>query len=195
MKTLRFLSVCLMALCASTIALRAQTASESPLRTSETLKISISGVPGGDQASMAGQTFMVADDGTVSVTYLSNGVRAVGLTPSALARELERAYKAAGIYTKPTINVQRLLGPETRMVVSVGGNVRQPGSCVLRPDLRLLDAINERGGFDDFASKKDVQVMRRGTTKEYDLRNVSRNQQNNVILEPGDSIIVRKSKF
>ena len=144
---------------------------------------------------MAGQSFIISNDGTVSVTHLANEIRAEGLTPSQLAKELERAYKAAGIYTKPTISVQRVVGPDTQLVVTVNGSVRQPGVCVFRPGMKINEAIAERGGFDEFAKPGKVRLMRKGQMKEIDMKNISSHQERNITLEAGDEIIVPGSGF
>lgn len=190
MKTLLSFLACLTAWCGFTLTVLAQGVGETPLRKAETLRISITGIPLSDQSSMAAQSFIISNDGTVNLTHLKTPLRAVGFTPSQLAQSIESAYKAARIYTKPTVNVQRMVGPDTQQIVTVGGNVKQPGICVFRPGMKLNEAITERGGFDEFAKKNRVRVMRRGGVKEYDLRNLSKNQENNVLLEPGDEIIV-----
>ena len=194
MKTILSLVACFVALCGPTTVARAQSqGGEPPLRKAETLRVSITGVPGPDQQSMLAQQIVVSNDGNVSLTYLKNEVRAANLTPTELARAIERAYKAAGIYTNPTINVSRVATPDMQLVVTVGGNVKQPGICQYRPGMKINEAIQERGGFDDFAQPKKVRLMRKGTVKELDLRNLSNHQENNVLLEPADEIIVPKS--
>jgi protein involved in polysaccharide export with SLBB domain len=61
--------------------------------------------------------------------------------------------------------------------------------------MTINDAIAERGGFDEFANERRVRLMRKGNTREIDMRNISANQKNNVALEPGDSIIVPQGRF
>jgi protein involved in polysaccharide export with SLBB domain len=189
MKPLLLLAAFLFSFWNSATTVSAQS-SESKLRKADALRINISGVPSNDQASMANQSFIVSNDGTVSVTHLANEIRAEGLTPSQLARELERAYRAAGIYTKPTISIQRVVGPDTQLVVTVNGSVRKSGVCVFRPGMKINEAIAECGSFDEFAKPGKVRLMRKGQTKEIDMRNISSHQERNITLEAGDEIIV-----
>jgi protein involved in polysaccharide export with SLBB domain len=193
MKALLSLLACLLAWTGTTTVARAQ--GETVLQRAENLKITITGVPPNDTSAMALQQFIVSNEGTVRLTYLKQEVKAAGLTPTQLARNIEAAYKAAGIYTSPTVNVARMMGPDTQQVVTVNGNVRRPGQCMWRPGITLNDAIAECGGFDEFANERRVRLMRNGTTREIDMRNISSNQKNNVVLEPRDSIIVPQGRF
>jgi protein involved in polysaccharide export with SLBB domain len=166
---------------------------ETPLRSGDVVKITITGVPAGDQQSMALQSYTVSNEGTIRLQYLEGEVKASGLTPTALARNIERVYKAAKIYTNPVLNISRSDTATTVQVVTVSGNVRQGGSAIFRPGMRIIDAIAEKGGPDDFANMKKVRLVRAQRTQEIDLSNVSGNPERNVILQPGDLIIVPAS--
>jgi protein involved in polysaccharide export with SLBB domain len=168
---------------------------ETPLRSGDKVKITITGVPAGDQQSMALQLYTVSNDGNIRLQYLEGEVKASGLTPTALARNIERVYKAAKIYTNPAINISRSDDATTVQVVTVSGNVRQGGSAVFRPGMRIIDAIAEKGGPDDFANMKKVRLVRAQRTQEIDLSNVSGNPERNLILQPGDLIIVPAAGF
>jgi protein involved in polysaccharide export with SLBB domain len=122
-------------------------------------------------------------------------MRAVGLTPTALARAVETAYKSSKIYTNPAINVSRLDSATSVQMVSVSGNVRLGGSAVFRPGMRIVEAIAEKGGPDDFANMKKVRLVRGQKAQEMDLSNVSGNPERNILLEPGDLIIVPAGGF
>lgn len=189
----RLLVLAVSLFCCMMTAAYAQQVGETPLQRNEKLKITLTGAPPNDMQSMASQEYNISDAGTISLQYLKSEVRAVGLTPSELARHLVVAYKNAGIYTNPTFNVTRLQDPTTLLSITVSGEVKLPGSVVYRPGIRLLDAISEKGGFDTFANPKNVRLMRGTTFKEYDLRDISKNPQNNVVLQPGDTVIVRQS--
>jgi len=183
------------ALCLSLMgSVHAQTG-ETPLKPADQVKITITGVPGNDQQSMLSQTYIVSNEGTIRLQHLKNELRAVGLTPTALARSIENAYKGARIYTNPAINVSRLDTATSVQMVSVSGNVRVPGSTVFRSGMRIIEAIAEKGGPDDFANMKKVKLMRGQRTQEMDLSNVSSNPERNVLLQPGDTIIVPAGGF
>ena len=162
---------------------------EPPIKQGEQLRISLTGVPGPDSASMGAQQFVVDNDGTIHLMHIG-GHRVGGLTPSQVARNIESAYKSARIYTRPVVNVSRVTDVTSRSVASVSGNVKASGTVILRPGMTIIEAISEKGGFDDFANPSKVRLVRNQKTTVYDLKNVSQNPQNNVVLEPGDIIIV-----
>jgi protein involved in polysaccharide export with SLBB domain len=168
---------------------------ETPLKPGDQVKITITGVPAADQQAMLSQLYIVSNEGTIRLQHLKSEVRASGLTPTALARTLESGYKAAKIYTNPAINISRNNDATSVQMVSVSGNVRLSGSAVYRPGMKIIEAIAEKGGPDDFANMKKVRLMRGQKSQELDLSNVSRNPASNVALQPGDIIIVPASGF
>lgn len=179
--------------CLGSPSLRAQ--GESPLRQGEQIKIMLAGVPAVDQQSMAAFVYTISDAaGTIRVQYLDGEVRAAGLTATALARNLENAYKKAEIYTNPVINVSRADGGISTQseTVTVSGNVKQSGSVALRPGMRITDAIAERGGPDDFATMRRVKLQRGSKSTEHNVSNISDLTQN-VLLRAGDTIHVPKA--
>lgn len=193
---------CVAALCLLTLAsllalltpAYAQTG-ETPLRPGDQIKITVTGVPAGDQQSMALQLYIVSNEGTIRLQHLKSEVRASGLTPTALARQIEATYKAAKIYTNPAINISRNETAGSAQMVTVSGNIRVGGPVVFRPGLKIMEAIAEKGGFDDFANPRKVRLVRGQKSQELDLSNISRNPQVNVALQPGDLIIVPKGGF
>lgn len=134
--------------------------------------------------------YVVSERGTVKMPMLSQEIPALGITPDALARNIERAYVAAGIYTAPTLTANL---PEKEMathVVTVSGEVRQPVEMPLREGLQLMGAITKAGGFSDFANVKKVKLLRGNNATFYDLRKINSDGSNNPFLKDGDLIIV-----
>jgi protein involved in polysaccharide export with SLBB domain len=168
---------------------------ETALKPGDQVKITITGVPPADQQAMLSQLYIVSNEGTIRLQHLKSEVRASGLTPTALARSLESGYKAAKIYTNPAINISRNNDATSVQMVSVSGNVRLSGSAVYRPGMKIIEAIAEKGGPDDFANMKRVRLMRGQNSQELDLSNVSKTPAANVALQPGDIIIVPASGF
>lgn len=189
-----FLLLALTILFAALAPASAQTG-ETPLKPGDQVKITITGVPTGDQQSMALQTYIVSNDGSIRLQHLKSELRAAGLTPTALARNIESTYKAARIYTNPAINISRNETSTSVQMVSISGNVKLGGSAVFRPGMRIVEAIAEKGGPDDFANMKKVRLVRGQKSQELDLSNVSANPERNVLLQPGDLIIVPASGF
>ncbi|MGI8605208.1 MAG: polysaccharide biosynthesis/export family protein [Verrucomicrobiales bacterium] len=190
---LRSLIACAGVLCASAT-LPAQQG-ETPIRVGDKISISLTGVPPSESQMMGNIPFTVANDGTIGLPRLSGEMVTVGLTPSALARKIELAYKGAEIYTTPRVNVSRILDATTTQLVSVGGEVRGTGSVVFRPGLRLLDAIMEKGGFTDFGDPKRVKLIRGNKTSIHNIKDVSKDPDANVELKPEDRIIVPQTGF
>jgi|GEM_PF-621947 len=189
-----FLTVTLAILLSLFAPLQAQTG-ETPLKPGDQVKITISGVPAADQTSMALPPYIVSNDGTIRLQHMKSEIRAAGLTPTALARNIESSYKVAKIYTNPAINVSRNETSTSVQMVSVTGNVRQGGSVLFRPGLRIIEAIAEKGGPDDFANMKKVRLVRGQKTQEMDLSNVSQTPERNLLLQPGDLIVVPNGGF
>lgn len=194
-RSLHFFCVLSLALVLGAFAPAQAQTGETPLKPGDQVKITITGVPAGDQQSMALQLYIVSNDGTIRLQHLKSEVRAAGLTPTALARQIENTYKSARIYTNPAINISRNQTADSAQMVTVSGNVRVGGAVVYRPGLKLMEAIAEKGGFDDFANTKKVRLVRGQRTTEYDLSNISQNPQVNVALQPGDLIIVPQGGF
>jgi polysaccharide export outer membrane protein len=85
--------------------------------------------------------------------------------------------------------------------VKVVGSVKNPGVISYREGITALDAILAVGGFDEFANEKEVIIVRSDGN---DKKEITMNMKNvlkkgrleeNVVLEPGDMIIVKESLF
>ena len=162
-------------------------ANEITLKAGNSFGLRISGVPA-EEVAMVSQKFTISDEGTIRLPYLKTGIRAAGLTPSALARKIEAAYRSAQIYTQPVIQVDATPGQEQRFVTVIG-EVRNASTIAYVPGLRLLDAIARAGGFTDFAKESKVKLTRGSKVSYHDLRRSS--DKENVPLQPNDLITVR----
>lgn len=144
-----------------------------------------------EDAQVVSANYVVSDSGTIKMPMLDHEIPAVGLTPTALARKIEAAYRSAEIYTNPTINAYMPQEANTpNHVVLVSGEVRVPGEFPLRPGMRLLNAISRAGGFTEFAKVKQVKLIRGSKTMVFDMRNIKEDGSNNPVLQDGDSVIV-----
>ena len=134
----------------------------------------------------------VRPDGRISVPLLDD-VQAEGLTPGELKDVLTRALSE--YITAPDVTVM-VLQMNSRFV-SVLGGVRNENRVPLTRDLRVLEAIAMVGGFDTFAQKDDVRIVRRnpdgGESEyrfDYDAYVKGRAPGSNIVLQNGDTIIV-----
>lgn len=143
-----------------------------------------------EDAQTVTASYPVSDRGTVKVPHLEQEVPAAGVNVHTLARRIEAAYKAAEIYTNPTVVVSLPGDAMPNHVVTVGGEVRGSGEFPLRQGMTLMAAINRAGGFTEFAKTKQVKLIRGNTQTVYDMRKISPDGSNNPVLRDGDQIIV-----
>lgn len=163
---------------------------DSVLRPGDPVDMKISGVPTEEQTQV-NNVYTVDSGGMVNMPYI-NKVRAGGLTPGQLASSIEGSYRAARIFTNPTITI--VMQPQARFV-NVGGAVRAPTRVPYTEDLTLLAAINAAGGFNDFADQKRVRLLRGSEAKMYDVRQFRRDPGLDPHLQPGDRVEVPQSFF
>ena len=163
---------------------------QATLRIGDPIDLKIGGVPQDEQIQV-NNTYVVDSSGSISLPYI-NKIRAAGLAPSALAREVENAYRANKIYTNPNITI--IMQPQARFV-NVGGAVRQPSRVNFTEDMTLLTAINAAGGFNDFADQKKVRLLRGSEVKVFDVRQFRKNPSKDVALQPGDRVEVPQTLF
>ena len=80
--------------------------------------------------------------------------------------------------------------------VYITGQVTTPGAHVLTGSLTVMQLISLAGGLTEFAKKKDITVMRtengQPTVLPFNYQDVSkgRNLKQNVVLRPGDVVVV-----
>jgi polysaccharide export outer membrane protein len=129
----------------------------------------------------------VRPDGKISLPLVQD-VQAAGLTPAQLGAALSEAFRA------------HLKDPEVAVVVDqvhskkfhVLGEVARPGSFPLLTPTTILQALTEAGGFREFANTKKIQLIRGPKRYQFDYNAVvhGRKREQNVPLEPGDTIVV-----
>lgn len=169
---------------------------ESPIliSTGRAVEIDIKGVSVDESARIRG-TYPVGDDGTVNLPHLSSPVRAAGLSPSQLSRSIEAAYRAAGIYKDPKIQVvaSGMGGQVEELTVTIGGQVKRPGSVKFNPGMTLYQALQAGGGATEFGSMKRVNLIREGQARTIDL---TQNDSKNLPVKPNDTLEVpQKTAF
>ena len=133
----------------------------------------------------------VRPDGKISLPLL-NDVQAAGLSPEQLAAAL--AEKMGKFLNKPRVTV--IVTAINSQRVFVVGEVLRAGAFPLLPGMTVLQALASAGGFTTFADVKKIHVMRVRDGKQVQLafsyREVLRGEkpEQNITLEPGDTIIV-----
>lgn len=151
------------------------------------MKLTLRGVPAEEQAKIDG-LYRVGESGGVRLPLLETPVPAKGMTAEQFARSAEKAYRDAGIYARPAIEVEmQVADPEVQdPKISVGGHVRRAGPIPFRKTMTLLEAIQAAGDRDEFGGR-NIRLIRKGKTTLLDFR---KQEVKNLQLEPFDSIIV-----
>ncbi len=170
------------------LALFAQTAGaqEPRFAPGHTFQMRVTGVPQ-EETMQVSSAYTISSEGTVKLPHIAE-ISAAGLTPTELQRRIQRAYVDAEIYTHPTVTINVNSQAQIEQVVTVGGEVRQPGDFPFRPGINLYSAIMKAGGPTEFAEMKKVKLIRGKSERVIDLRKVT--QENNPDLQAGDQIVV-----
>jgi polysaccharide export outer membrane protein len=137
------------------------------------------------------RTVPVRTDGNISLPLIRD-IKAAGLTPLQLEEAI--AEKLKGFYENPTVSVTVMETNSFKVYVS--GEVRTPGVYKLRSETTILQIIPMAGGFTEWAKQRKILVIRKENGKEkrftVDYKKVMKGDDpsSNVILKPGDTIIV-----
>ncbi len=127
--------------------------------------------------------------GAVKIPY-AGLVKIAGLTPSEASRTIERALK--GQMKAPQAIVS--LVSSALDAVTVGGDVERPGMIPLTVrGERILDVIATAGGAKYESYDCDVQLVRHRITHKDRLQDIVDHPEENVIVEPGDSLYILRN--
>jgi len=134
----------------------------------------------------------VRPDGKISHPLI-NDINVAGLTTNQVKAELTARFSQFIENPEVSIVVREIHSPK----VSVLGNVRMPGYFELKtPDVKVLDIIARAQGFNEFADKGNIKVIRRGpngTEAAIDFKyNDAVNGRNgaNFVVQAGDVVFV-----
>ena len=142
-------------------------------------------------AEFSGQ-HMIRPDGKITINLVGE-VQAAGLTPEALGASIKERLRK--VLLEPDVSVSVTQVNSRRYFIE--GEVLKPGEYKLVVPTRVLEALVNAGGFKDFAKQTDIRIMRGSTVLHFNYKaavkgkNISKNGDQNVFLEPGDIIIVR----
>ncbi|MBV8208149.1 MAG: polysaccharide biosynthesis/export family protein [Acidobacteria bacterium] len=137
----------------------------------------------------------VNSDGTVAVPLLGN-VAVAGLTASQAQAAIATRLTAANLFSNPQVSF--FVKEYTGEGISVGGEVGHPGLYPALGPHRLLDIIQLAGGTTITAGRKIV-IAHRGHMQDAQTIMLSSDPllmaQDNVELQPGDTVIVSKASL
>jgi len=135
------------------------------------------------------RTIPVRPDGKISLPLL-NDVQAAGLTAMQLAGKIREGLTKYLTNPQVTVTVTQI---NSRRVF-VTGEVVKSGALPLLPGMTVLQALSSSGGFTQFAREKGIYILRTENGKQvklpYNYREVLKGKQEDVVLQPGDVIVV-----
>jgi protein involved in polysaccharide export with SLBB domain len=162
------------------------TASDS-IRVGDKITVRLIGVPPGQDYV---NEIQIPESGDISVPELSGSFHAVGMRPGELGAQIAAAYRDQKIFTNPNVTVN----PEERFV-NITGDVRSPLRVLYTTDLTVLGAISAAGGFDEYADKHHVRILRGSQIYVFDAQKATEGTTADMIVYPGDQITVPRTIF
>lgn len=148
-----------------------------------------------------GAEVQVRPDGRITTPLVAD-MPAVGKTPTMLAQDIRLQLSQYIAEPLVTVIVNKFAGTFSQQIRVVGAT-EKPASIPYRANMTVLDAMIAVGGLSEFASGNRAKLIRFdkqvGRQREYGLRLADLlrkgDSQANVMLQPGDVIIIPESMF
>jgi polysaccharide biosynthesis/export protein len=139
-----------------------------------------------NQQQMSGR-MRVRNDGQVTLPFV-NDVQAAGLSPEALATQLQKRLQQYIQNPVVTVSVEEARGA----TLSVLGGVNRPGQYPLDGNTTILRALAQAGGLGEFAHKDRIYVIRDASRIRFrfDDLTAGKNVASVFMLRPGDVLVV-----
>lgn len=143
-------------------------------------------------------TIPVRPDGKISTPLVEDMV-AVGKTPSILARDIEKVL--SDYVRSPQVNVIVTAPASVFSQVKVIGQVNKAQAIPYREGMTVLDAVLAVGGLAPFAAGNRARLLRTvdGKNTEIKIKLSSLvndgDMKQNLVLKPGDVLVVPESRF
>ncbi len=134
---------------------------------------------------------VVRPDGKISLQLL-NDIDVAGLTPDQIRLKINEDAKKFFEEPSATVVVKQINSRK----VYITGNVERPGTFPLLRNTTVLQLIALAGGLKEFAKASDITVVRNDASGQasfvfnYDEVKNRKNLSQNIVLKPGDTIIV-----
>ena len=150
-----------------------------------------------DEASYSGD-FVVRPDGKISMLQIDE-IPVVGLTTEALKKKIKT--ELGRFFNEPVPEVFVQVKQINSRIVYIQGAIKRPGPYPLPGPMTISQLIAVAGGLDEFADKKKILVISGSQTNakgepvtwtiNYEDILRGRNlSKNNIILNPGDTVMV-----
>ena len=150
---------------------------------------------------LGAEKIQVRPDGRITIPLVKD-LPAVGKTPSMLEKDI--AQQLSQYIEEPLVSVivNEFAGTFSQQIRIVGAT-EKPASLPYRANMTVLDAMISVGGLSEFAAGNRAKLIRfdkqSGSQKEYALRLTDLLRRGdsdaNVLLQPGDVIIIPESAF
>ncbi len=137
------------------------------------------------------RTVPVRPDGKISLPLLDDVV-AAGLTPEQLGDKITRDLRKYLENPQVTVIVTAI---NSRRIFIVG-EVGRAGVFPMLPNMTVLQALSEAGGFSPFAKLSGIYILRNESGHQvkfpFNYKKVIKGEQaqENLVLQPGDTIVV-----
>jgi polysaccharide export outer membrane protein len=140
-------------------------------------------------------SYRIATDGTIDYP-LAGRVSVIGLRTGEIQRLLVAKLKQ-GFLKDPQITVT--VKERNSQKITVFGQVGKPGQVAYYPNMTIVDAIANAGGFTGIAAKNSVNLRREVSgkieTHIYPVADIAEGRSQNVMVLPGDVLVVDERVF
>lgn len=146
----------------------------------------------GGGAAAVGQSYEVAEDGTVALPVIGR-VKVDGLSRLEAANKIQDLY-GKNLIKNPIIDVKII-----NLKVTVLGEVRRPGNYqLIKDNASLIDMLGEAGGITDKGNEKRVKIVRGGIVNpqimEVDLSDVASLSSPAMMMQNNDVIYIEQNR-
>jgi polysaccharide biosynthesis/export protein len=155
-----------------------------PIGTSDLIRLNVYDSP------ELSRSFRVDLNGTVTLPLLAQPIKAAGLMPDVLGRQIADALKAQHLFVNPVVSVS-VVEYRSRDV-TISGAVKSPITVQEFGNLRLLGALNDAGGLLPEAGPEVVVDQGDGSSRRLSVRELfdGRHPDLNIRVHAGDQIRV-----
>ena len=135
------------------------------------------------------QSVQIRPDGKITLPLVGD-IEATEKTPLELRDEITKSLRE--YMTNPVVTV--IVVEALSAQVFVTGEVAKSGPVPIHGPLNVVQAIAMAGGFNDWAKKKDIRILRQGPTGmqtiHVNYKNAIEGEARPVYLKAGDTIVV-----
>ena len=134
---------------------------------------------------------VVRPDGKITLPLVDD-IQVVGLTPAQLRAFLIEKLKPFVSIPQVTVAVTQINSRKVYLI----GEVSKTGTFPINSSTTVLQILAQAGGLKDYAKRKDIYVLRNQEGKQvryrfnYDEVIRGQNSQQNILLQPADTVVV-----